>query len=182
MPELTVSEGGAELLEVVRPLWLSMFEWHRALPPEASTAIDPLPADEALERRFARFRNELGEETVTLFLARDGDGDEPVAFAMVRIRPEGEASFATGNGVVEVDAMAVAPSHRDQGLGTKLLERVHEWAGDQGIEFVSLSVMAGNEEAERFYRRFGMARSVIRMLGPVDAGKAGTPQKNSSGG
>jgi ribosomal protein S18 acetylase RimI-like enzyme len=165
VPELTVSEGGTELLEIVRPLWLSMFEWHRSLPPEAASAIEPLPASEALERRFARFRSELGEGRVTLFLARDDD--QPVAFAMVRIRPEGEASFATGEGVVEVDAMAVAPSHRDRGLGTELLERVHEWAAEQGIAFVSLSVMAGNGEAERFYRRFGMARSVIRMLGPV---------------
>ena len=39
MPELTVEEGGAELLDVVRPLWLSMFEWHRSLPPEASSAV-----------------------------------------------------------------------------------------------------------------------------------------------
>ncbi len=63
--------------------------------------------------------------------------------------------------------MAVAPSHRSQGLGSLLLRRVHEWAASQGIGFVSLSVMAGNEEAERFYRRFGMERSVVRMLGPV---------------
>ena len=181
MPELSVSEGGAELLEVVRPLWLSMFEWHRALPPEASSAVEPLPAAEALERRFARFRRELGEGRVTLFLA--SEDDQAVAFAMVRVRPEGEASFATGNGVVEVDAMAVAPSHRDQGLGSVLLARVHDWAAERGIGFVSLSVMAGNEQAERFYRRFGMARSVIRMLGPVDPGaKEGTPWKKTSGG
>jgi GNAT superfamily N-acetyltransferase len=179
--EVTVSEGGAELLEVVRPLWLSMFEWHRGLPPEASTAIDPLPADEALERRFTRFRRELGEEKVTLFLV--SEDEEPVAFAMVRIRPEGEASFATGTGVVEVDAMAVAPSHRGQGLGSLLLERVHEWAAERDISFVSLSVMAGNEEAERFYRRYGMARSVIRMLGPVHAGgAAGAQSKRPSAG
>jgi len=174
LPELTVSEGGAELLDVVKPLWLAMFEWHRALPPEASTAIDPLPADEALERRYTRFRKELGEGKITLFLV--SEEDEPVAFAMVRIRPEGEASFATGNGVVEVDAMSVAPSHRNQGLGGMLLRRVHEWAAEQDIEFVSLSVMAGNEEAERFYRRFGMARSVIRMLGPAQ------PSQDEDGG
>jgi diamine N-acetyltransferase len=163
--EVTVSEGGAEMLDVVRSLWLSMFEWHRSLPPEASSAIDPLPADEALERRFTRFRRELGDSKVTLFLVNEGE--EPVAFALVRIRPEGEASFATGAGVVEVDAMSVAPSHRDRGLGSLLLRRVHEWAAERGIGYVSLSVMAGNEEAERFYRRFGMARSVVRMLGPV---------------
>jgi len=181
VPELTVSEGGAELLEAVRPLWLSMFEWHRSLPPEASSAVAPLPAAEALERRFVRFRRELGEGRVTLFLA--SEGDHAVGFAMVRLRPEGEASFATGNGVVEIDAMAVAPSHRNQGLGSMLLTRVHEWAAEQGIGFVSLSVMAGNEEAERFYRGFGMARSVIRMLGPVGPGATSppSPEKPSAG-
>lgn len=168
MAELTVVGGGAELLETVRPLWLSMFEWHRELPPEASAAVPTRPAEEALELRFERFRRELGEGEVTLFLL--SEGGEPVAFALTRVRPEGEASFATGAGVVEVDAMAVAPSHRAGGLGTELMARVHEWAAERGIGYVSLSVMAGNEPAERFYRRFGMKRSVVRMLGPVQPG------------
>jgi ribosomal protein S18 acetylase RimI-like enzyme len=165
VPDLTVEEGGAELLDVVRPLWLAMFEWHRSLPPEATSAVPARPAAEALELRFERFRRELGEGKVTLFLLQDAD--EPVAFAMIRVRPEGEASFETGDGAVEVDAMAVHPAYRDQGLGSLLLTRVHEWAAERGIGFVTLSVMAGNDEAERFYRRFGMARSVVRMIGPV---------------
>jgi ribosomal protein S18 acetylase RimI-like enzyme len=165
VPELTVEEGGAELLDVVQPLWLSMFEWHRSLPPEATSAVAARPAAEALELRFHRFRRELGEGKVILFLLRDAD--QAVAFAMIRVRPEGEASFETGDGAVEVDAMAVDPAYREQGLGSLLLTRVHEWAAERGIGFVTLSVMAGNEEAERFYRRFGMVRSVVRMIGPV---------------
>ena len=164
-PELTVEEGGAELLDVVQPLWLSMFEWHRSLPPEASSVVPALPADQALDAPLRALSPRAGPGAGDP--VPDSRGEEAVAFAMVRIRPEGEASFATGDGVVELGrdgggALAPLPGAR-----SLLLRRVHEWAASQGIGFVSLSVMAGNEEAERFYRRFGMERSVVRMLGPV---------------
>ena len=32
---------------------------------------------------------------------------------------------------------------------------------------MSLTVLAGNDEAARFYRRFGMASTQHRMLGPI---------------
>ena len=106
-----------------------MFEWHRSLPPEASSVVPALPAEQALDRRFERFRRELGQGRVTLFLS--GRRTEAVAFAMVRVRPEGEASFATGNGVVEVDAMAVAPRTASRGSARCCFERVHEWAAER---------------------------------------------------
>jgi len=163
--ELTVVEGGAELLDSVEPLWLSMFEWHVSLPPEAAAVVALRDPREALRRRLVRFRRELGAGRATLFLVRE-EG-EPVAFALTRLRPEGEASFATGETVAELEAMAVAPSHRGRGLGSALLRRVHESLAEQGVGHVSLTVMAGNERAERFYRGFGMSPSHVRMLGPV---------------
>jgi ribosomal protein S18 acetylase RimI-like enzyme len=169
--DLTVVEGGTELLDAVEPLWLSMFEWHVSLPPEAAAVAHLREPREALRRRFDRFRRELGEGRVTLYLVREGD--QPVAFALTRRRPEGEASFDTGDDVAELEAMAVTPEHRGRGLGSALLRRVHESLAEQGVGYLSLTVMAGNERAERFYRGFGMVPSQLRMLGPV-RGSQGT--------
>ena len=129
------------------------------------------PAD-TLRRRQARFRRELGDGEATLSLA--SDGEEAVGFAVVRLR-EGEATFETGDSVAELETMAVAPGRRGEGIGTALMHHVHDRLAGQGIGFMSLTVLAGNDEAARFYRRFGMAATHARMLGPVGPGRIRPP-------
>jgi len=119
---------------------------------------------DTLRRRQARLGRELGDGEATLFLA--SDGEEAVGFAIVRLR-EGEATFETGDSVAELETMAVAPGRRGEGIGTALMHHVHDQLAGQGIGFMSLTVLAGNDEAARFYRRFGMAATHARMLGPV---------------
>ncbi|MDQ3721254.1 MAG: GNAT family N-acetyltransferase, partial [Actinomycetota bacterium] len=126
-------------------------------------------AADTLRRRQARFRRELGAGEATLSLACDGE--EPVGFAIVRVR-DGEATFETGEVVAELESMAVAPHRRGEGVGSALMRHVHERLAREGVGFMSLTVLAGNEEAAAFYRRFGMAATHARMLGPVDRGGA----------
>jgi len=121
-------------------------------------------AADTLGRRQERFRRDLGGGQATLSLACHGD--EAVGFAIVRLR-EGEATFDTGETVAELESMAVAPSRRGEGIGGALMHHVHERLAGQGIEFMSLTVLAGNDEAAAFYRRFGMAATHARMLGPI---------------
>ena len=121
-------------------------------------------ASDTLRRRQARFRRELGDGEATLSLA--SDGEEAVGFAIVRLR-EGEATFETGEVVAELETMAVAPHRRREGVGTALMRHVHERLAGQGVMFMSLTALAGNEEAARFYRGFGMVATHARMLGPV---------------
>lgn len=127
-------------------------------------------AADTLRRRQARFRRELGDGEATLSLA--SDGDQAVGFAIVRLR-EGEATFNTGEAVAELESMAVAPDRRGEGIGSALLRHVHARLGGQKVAFISLTVLAGNEEAVRFYRHFGMAATHVRMLGPVGADESG---------
>ncbi|MDQ3648555.1 MAG: GNAT family N-acetyltransferase [Actinomycetota bacterium] len=123
-------------------------------------------AADTLRRRQARFRRELGDGEATLSLA--SDGNQAVGFAIVRLR-EGEATFDTGEAVAELESMAVAPERRGEGIGSALMRHIHQRLVGQGVGFMSLTVLAGNEEAAAFYRRFGMAATHVRMLGPVGA-------------
>ena len=125
-------------------------------------------AADTLRCRQERFQRDLGAGGATLSLACDGD--EAVGFAIVRLR-EGEATFDTGETVAELESMAVSPHRRREGIGDALMRHVHEGLAGQGVGFMSLTVLAGNEEAARFYRRFGMAATHARMLGPVGRGR-----------
>ncbi len=149
------------------PLWLTLFEHHRTLPPQGAAVAPVRAAADTLHRRHERFRRELGEGEATLSLA--WDGTEAVGFAIVRLR-EGEATFETGHAVAELESMAVVPARRGEGIGTALMRHVHQRLAGLGVGFISLTVLAGNEEAAAFYRRFGMAATHARMLGPVDGG------------
>lgn len=51
--------------------------------------------------------------------------------------------------------MGLLPSHRGQGLGTKLLTRALEHARSTDLEKIELSVYAHNEAAIKLYRKCG---------------------------
>lgn len=74
----------------------------------------------------------------------------------------GFVTFTTESGQYEQDVrrgivqnLYVAPEHRDQGIGTELLATAETHLAEDGADRVALDVMAGNEDAERFYRRHG---------------------------
>lgn len=54
-----------------------------------------------------------------------------------------------------VDTLAVAPSHRNRGIGGALLRDAERQARERGLPVCSLSVMLHNTDALRFYKREG---------------------------
>jgi ribosomal protein S18 acetylase RimI-like enzyme len=54
-----------------------------------------------------------------------------------------------------IEAMAVLPEHRGQGLGRRFIELAKGQAGDNGFDALSLHVFEGNEGARRLYQRCG---------------------------
>ena len=54
-----------------------------------------------------------------------------------------------------IEAMAVLPEHRGQGLGRRFIELAKDQAGDNGFDALSLHVFEGNEAARRLYQRCG---------------------------
>ncbi len=51
--------------------------------------------------------------------------------------------------------MWIDPAYRQQGLASKLVERVIEWAKAKGLSKMRLWNVDGNEAAEKLYRKFG---------------------------
>ena len=59
------------------------------------------------------------------------------------------------DGEFYVDTLAVAPAHRDRGIGLALLRDAERQAREKGFPVCSLSVMLHNTDALRFYKRAG---------------------------
>lgn len=67
---------------------------------------------------------------------------------------------------LQLDAMWVDPAWRGHGLGEALVDAVLAWAGDQGAECVSLTVVDGNDHARWLYERTGFCSTGEREPRP----------------
>ena len=101
---------------------------------------------------IAIYHRDWGRPGDVLVVA-ENDG-EPVGYAFARLFTGEEH----GHGFVDESTpemgIAVEANHRGQGLGTSLLDRLHEELRRLGFSHVSLSVELGNP-ARRLYARLG---------------------------
>ena len=58
--------------------------------------------------------------------------------------------------------LAVAPGHREQGLGSRLLLRLINEAAGRQVHHLTLEVRESNTAAQELYRKFGFAQAGIR--------------------
>jgi ribosomal protein S18 acetylase RimI-like enzyme len=56
-------------------------------------------------------------------------------------------------------SMWTAPTHRQQGVGRRLVEEVFKWAHARKVRTLLLMVTSSNESAMRFYERLEFART-----------------------
>jgi ribosomal protein S18 acetylase RimI-like enzyme len=64
-----------------------------------------------------------------------------------------------------VNYLAVAPEHRREGLGARLMRRVEDLLHARGCPKISLLVRSTNAEVLQFYRRIGYAQDDAVPLG-----------------
>lgn len=96
----------------------------------------------------AAIRETLGRRVVEdhAFLARRND--DVVGFATVT-REDDRYQRDVARGIVE--NIYVDPNHRDEGVGSALLDRAESALLAEGVETILLEVMAENEAARRLY-------------------------------
>ena len=162
---MKIVTGGAEDVPRLEPLWLAMLAHHRECRPPASEEIPFRDGAETWSRRRARYGEWMQQATTRLLIAEDSGG-EAVGYAMLTIRG-GESTLATGDRVGELESLAVAPQARGAGVGTALIEAAFDYFRENGVTEMTLSVMVGNEAAQRLYERVGLRPYFLAMLGRV---------------
>jgi ribosomal protein S18 acetylase RimI-like enzyme len=169
-PEVEIVDAGVDELDDIEPLWRAMHDHNAEVAGEVRKVAPFRGADHSWQRRRSEFARWMHEGDAWLLIAQH-EGS-PVGFAFFRVC-EGDSSFETTARIGELEALSVEPQLRRWGIGSLLMEEVERRLSEAGIGFIGLAVIAGNDEALRFYERWGMAPSYVRCLGRTLPGAAG---------
>lgn len=162
---MRIVTGSAEDVPRLEPLWLAMLAHHRDCRPPASEEIPFREPPDTWRRRRVRYEEWVQQPTTRLLIAED-DAGEAVGYAMLTIRG-GESTLRTGDRVGELESLSVAAHARGAGVGSALIEAAFDYFRSEGVAEMTLSVMVGNEDAQRLYERVGLRPYFLAMLGRV---------------
>ena len=161
---MKILRGDLERLDEVGPLFKAMHRHHRAL---GEQVLPFRSAEEAWERRRPHYVALLESGRGHLLIAEE-DG-RAIGYAMVSMG-RGQATLATGERVAELETLSVAEGERGRGVGRALMDAAYAVIDELGATEVMLYVLDGNDDAVRFYERFGLRPYLHVMLGPAGAG------------
>jgi ribosomal protein S18 acetylase RimI-like enzyme len=127
------------------------------LGPERRVEIDRQTVAERTAARVERVRTDEGFPNQA-FVARTEEGS-PAGFVWVA-RTHNDF---TGQLEASLLDQYVAERYRGKGLGRRLMETAEEWAREQGLPRISLSVGARNTIGQRLYESLGYQTETLRM-------------------
>lgn len=169
MGELRVVKAGVERIDELEQLWLALHEHQTSVDPGID-GIPPRPLDETWPLRRANYLHWLNAEPDAFVLIAEEEDAAPVAYALVSI-DFADDTHVTGDRIAELQTLSVLPSHRNAGLGTRLMESVFSELRSLGINELMITMIATNEPARRFYERFGFRPWLTVALGKVPGPK-----------
>jgi ribosomal protein S18 acetylase RimI-like enzyme len=149
MAEIAIRRLGAEGVASVEPLYRALHAHHRAIA-RVPLVEDP---DVSWQRRRAWYTEALTGGGVLLVAEADGAA---VGYAVLELRRGPDDTWPVGPRYGELLSLAVAPEHRRRGIGERLMQAVDAELERAGATDLMVGVLAGNEDALRFYARQGL--------------------------
>jgi ribosomal protein S18 acetylase RimI-like enzyme len=141
-------------LDSLEPLWVGVHHRHAEAMPELAPYVDDGQTWAARRALYA----ELLAKPDTVLLLADADG-LLAGYGLAHVMPAGETwvadTWRTGARIGEIESLAVAPSHRGRGIGTRLLTALEAELRSIGVDDLILGVLPGNDAAIRLYERHG---------------------------
>jgi GNAT superfamily N-acetyltransferase len=148
--QVTLRTIPAQQIELAKELWLELAEHHWSCAAEIAALATPVNAGASWAMRRAQYVS-WASETGWLLLGAELDG-RLIGYAAARITP-GASSWNFGSSVGRLETLVVHSRARGRGVGELLLEAVQRHWRAAGIGYGSVSVIAGNSGAMRFYER-----------------------------
>jgi ribosomal protein S18 acetylase RimI-like enzyme len=149
---VSITAGGAELLDQIAPLWQELRAHHASLDP---VWRDGLLAATFADRKAGLLAKSAGGELLVLLARSAGLPDHVVGYCVCTVTHAGDG---------EVDSLFVTESHRRRGIGEALMSRAMEWLAGRATTSLAVEVMACNADALRLYERYGFRQRTVRML------------------
>lgn len=103
-----------------------------------------------------RLNQVLADPDIGIWVAEEPDG-RLVGYCQVGPADMPHPDLRPEHG--ELKRLYVLSSHRNLGLGGKLLEPALDWLDARGVKPVWLSVWSQNTAAQRFYERYGFSKA-----------------------
>ena len=155
-------------LDTLEPLVATLFGHLREL-------ANPVPQvgfrseDEAWRRRRDYYAECLRDpRSFALLASSDGHA---VGYAFVRMDDPLDGWDSDGP-LAELESLAVLAEHRGRGIGTALMEAVHERLREQEVRTMLIGVIRTNQDAVRFYERFAYRPWATQLVGRVPGANA----------
>jgi ribosomal protein S18 acetylase RimI-like enzyme len=150
MPDdVIIERADVTAVDELEALFLALHRHHRAV-----TALPLVDDSTAWRARRASYLGWFAERRALLFVARAGGA--PVGYALVLRHAGEDDTFPLARGYAEVYSLSVAEAARGAGVGGRLLDAVDAALAAEGDPPLVIAVMAGNDDALRFYTRRGM--------------------------
>jgi ribosomal protein S18 acetylase RimI-like enzyme len=162
---VTVVPLEAAGLDRLRPLWIALHHRHREVSPFRLVEDD----DASWSARRSLYAGRLAAASAFALIAELAG--EAVGYAFCCIDDGPDDTFPVGDQYAEVYSLAVAEGHRSRGIGSLLLDEVDRELERRGIHDLQISVLAGNEAAQRLYERRGLRVAELVLYRP------GTPAR-----
>lgn len=106
----------------------------------------------------------LQEPLTAALIARDGN--HLLGYAVMRIL-DAPGSWQWGDQVGVLETLVVDDEARGTGVGQALIRAVRERLAESGVQVMKISVIAGNDDALRFYQREGAVNFTKTLVMPV---------------
>jgi ribosomal protein S18 acetylase RimI-like enzyme len=151
-------------VDEVAELWTTLASHHYAVGAALSRLAAPIGAAESWPSRRGQYSSWSQEPGWQLLVA--DDHGTVSGYAAARVTPSSSA-WDFGARVGRLETLAVLPSARGRGLGTALLDAVRAGWREAGVQFATVSVIAGNEGAQRFYNRLGAVEFTRTSVFPI---------------
>jgi len=151
-------------IDCLEGLWQELLEHHLSAAPHLAALGTPREPADSWRVRRAQYLRWLASPTAAVLVARDAD--RLLGYAMIRCA-DAAGSWQWGDQVGALETLVVADGARGTGVGRELLDAARERLAGWGAEVMTISVIAGNEGAARFYRREGASDYLRTLIMPV---------------
>lgn len=147
----------------VKPLWQLMMHTYQEVAGKDWPLSDP---QEAWQERHQDYLTWLNEASGVLFIAWAGEEGEPAqAIGYLALRfVDSDAAIYLGDTVSVVEALAVLPEWRNQGVGASLLVACRAELQRREIDYCCIETLASNEAGLRLCERGGFRSYMVRLI------------------
>lgn len=156
MSKVEIRRAGADEVDALEPLYRALHAHHLDVA-QVRLLDDP---NTSWERRRNWYAEKLGQGALLWIAERAG---RPVGYALVELHQGPDDTWPVGERYAELVSLSVEPGGRGQGIGGRLLDAVDDELEAAGVADLMVGVLAGNEDALRFYARRGLATGELIM-------------------